>query len=230
MSDAETLGTCPFCGGAAHLVDDRGDNGCESLLYRPQCKMCGGGLGGFDTKAQAIAAWNRRPHQDAGMREVVARIVDPEAWEEYLLEDGRVDPEVASIFQDAYEESLVKADAILSTIQGAEPVGWRIKDFADGWIYTHDADLVRSSVQDGALVEPLYAAPPPPDAGLVGELVEGLRPFARYAEAMRHMGGNYPKSGTLIAIETSVTGSREVLVEEFERAAALLARAEQGGA
>ena len=46
-------------------------------------------------------------------RETLARIIDPEAWEEYLLEDGRVDQEVASIFQEAYETSLAKADQIL---------------------------------------------------------------------------------------------------------------------
>lgn len=67
-----------------------------------------------------------------------------------------------------------------------------------------------------------------PEGDLVAELVEGLRPFARYAEAIKHMGGNYPKSGPLIAAETRATGLREVLVEEFERAADLVARAEQG--
>lgn len=49
-------------------------------------------------------------------REEVARLIDPEAWEEYLLEDGRVDEEVASIFQDAYETSLAKASQILSLL------------------------------------------------------------------------------------------------------------------
>lgn len=53
-------------------------------------------------------------------REEIARIVDPEAWEEYLLEDGRVDQEVASIFEDAYELSLAKADAILTALKNEE--------------------------------------------------------------------------------------------------------------
>lgn len=47
-------------------------------------------------------------------REQIARIIDPVAWEEYLLEDGRVDPEVASIFQEPYEDSLAKADQIIA--------------------------------------------------------------------------------------------------------------------
>ena len=41
------LKPCPFCGCDGWIVEDRGDHSCEPLLYRPQCKMCGGGLGGF---------------------------------------------------------------------------------------------------------------------------------------------------------------------------------------
>lgn len=60
-----------------------------------------------------------KPEDKAAVeREEVARLIDPEAWEEYLLEDGRVDEEVASIFQDAYEASLTKADAILALLRG----------------------------------------------------------------------------------------------------------------
>jgi hypothetical protein len=40
-----------------------------------------------------------------------------------------------------------------------EPVAWRVKDFADGWICTDDADFVRGAVQDGVLVQPLYTRP-----------------------------------------------------------------------
>ena len=52
---------CPFCGCDAWIIEDRGDNGSEPLLYRPQCKMCGGGLGGFQFRDNAITAWNARP-------------------------------------------------------------------------------------------------------------------------------------------------------------------------
>lgn len=63
---------------------------------------------------------------DIQERETIARIIDPEAWEEYLLEDGRVDQEVASIFQDAYETSLAKADQVLALRSSPQPgsEGW----------------------------------------------------------------------------------------------------------
>lgn len=51
---------CPWCAGPAWLIEDRGDHGGEPLLHRPQCIRCGGGLGGFNTRAEAIAAWNTR--------------------------------------------------------------------------------------------------------------------------------------------------------------------------
>ena len=54
------LSPCPFCGGAGHVVEDYGYEGRAPLLYRPQCKVCGGGLGGFSKRPEAIAAWNRR--------------------------------------------------------------------------------------------------------------------------------------------------------------------------
>ena len=55
---------CPFCGCDAWIIEDRGDNGSEPLLYRPQCKMCGGGLGGFQFRDNAITAWNTRPRTE----------------------------------------------------------------------------------------------------------------------------------------------------------------------
>jgi len=48
------LKPCPFCGCDGWIVEDRGDHGCDPLLYRPQCKMCGGGLGGFQYRDNAI--------------------------------------------------------------------------------------------------------------------------------------------------------------------------------
>ena len=75
-------------------------------------------------------------------REEIARIIDPTAWEEYLLEDGRVDEEVASIFQDAYELSLAKADAIMALppledgwrdISSAPKDGTRVLMWGPGW-------------------------------------------------------------------------------------------------
>lgn len=68
------LKPCPFCGGDLLVVNDRGDGGCEPLLYRPQCQKCGVGLGGFNTRAEAIATWNRRAQTfpAGGWREIAS--------------------------------------------------------------------------------------------------------------------------------------------------------------
>lgn len=43
----------------------------------------------------------------------------------------------------------------------AEPVAWRVKDFADGWIYYTDEERARleAEVMSSALVEPVFASP-----------------------------------------------------------------------
>jgi hypothetical protein len=93
------------------------------------------------------AAWNRRPPQDAGMRERVARIVDPGAWTKHdrmlvearrgVYDDGvpmdqRQADDLASDAAGLLVSSLAKADAILSAIgQGAEPVEADIPEIAE---------------------------------------------------------------------------------------------------
>lgn len=88
------------------------------------------------TESQLRAALSR----PMPSREEVARKIDPEAWEEYLLEDGRVDEEVASIFQDAYEVSLVKADQVLrlfsASLGGREDTASRVTDSGRGALPT----------------------------------------------------------------------------------------------
>lgn len=102
LKDGELL-PCPFCGGPASTIEDRGDNGCEPLLHRPQCKVCGGGLGGFNTRPEAIAIWNRRalsPRSLEGMEEIVRVIGD--AYDEHWPQNP--DPEflAAAILQALY--------------------------------------------------------------------------------------------------------------------------------
>jgi Lar family restriction alleviation protein len=58
-SEEVELKPCPFCGGEGWIVVDAA-NTYQPPLWRPQCKACGGGLGGLDSKAEAIAAWNTR--------------------------------------------------------------------------------------------------------------------------------------------------------------------------
>lgn len=60
MAESVELKPCPFDGGEAWIIEDRGDRGSLPLLYRPQCKKCGADRGGYRTKAEAIEAWNRR--------------------------------------------------------------------------------------------------------------------------------------------------------------------------
>ena len=54
------LKSCPFCGGSDLWID-----GGEYLnSFAVICTHCGGRIGYFDTKADAIAAWNRRVYDE----------------------------------------------------------------------------------------------------------------------------------------------------------------------
>lgn len=116
MSDAieAALLPCPWCGGAAREQE----NGRTPSLYREvvcdACDFCGPS---HDTRAEAIAAWNRRPAITA------------------------------------YEAA--KGGGV-----GVKPVAWRVKDYADGWIFYTDEKRARveAKIMNGALVEPLYSA------------------------------------------------------------------------
>jgi hypothetical protein len=45
-----------------------------------------------------------------------------------------------------------------------EPVAWRVKDYADGWILCDSEAKANSCAGDGAIIEPLYRhAPEAPD-------------------------------------------------------------------
>lgn len=50
---------------------------------------------------------------------------------------------------------------------GASPVAWRVKDFADGWILFHTERAARheSAAMGGALIQPLYASSTPSQEG-----------------------------------------------------------------
>ena len=57
---------------------------------------------------------------------------------------------------------------------------------------------------------------------------EALAPFAAFCEAVQAMGGNYPKTGTLYAVEPKATGLREITVEHLEIARQALSPAPVG--
>ena len=57
---SEKLKPCPFCG-SENLYIDSGEFFRE---YEIRCTKCGGRICWFDTKAEAITAWNRRVHNE----------------------------------------------------------------------------------------------------------------------------------------------------------------------
>jgi hypothetical protein len=82
-SAKEALLACPFCGGEANgdgyakynrpLVDTHWADGSEiTECFFVNCIKCGisngrpGLVGGYQTKAEAIAAWNLRAQSEAG--------------------------------------------------------------------------------------------------------------------------------------------------------------------
>ncbi len=65
----------------------------------------------------------------------------------------------------ALAEALVPFIAALSTQQGNEPVAWRCKDYADGWmLYQFRENAEAYQKETGCLMEPLFAAPPSPNS------------------------------------------------------------------
>ena len=70
----------------------------------------------------------------------------------------------------AAHDVVLKAFAALASpapAESGEPVAWRVKDFADGWIYhTDEARALRlAEHMSGALVHPVYLHPPAESAG-----------------------------------------------------------------
>src|SRR5665213_315815 len=56
-------------------------------------------------------------------------------------------------------EALAQPAPLSVPADAAQPVAFRVKDFADGWILCHSRDFADSMAHDyGSLVQPLYAA------------------------------------------------------------------------
>lgn len=58
------------------------------------------------------------------------------------------------------------------------------------------------------------------------ELLDALKPFAAFFDAVEHMGGNYPKTGAIYSVTSHIGGHRELSVEDFKQARAAIAKAE----
>lgn len=125
QDEAVALLPCPFCGSPAELERDSDHHGswfnlgCSRHWYRvgPE-KACIAGRIFYTeserSEADAIAIWNTRPSASPAGREEVARIIDPWAWQqcEWASRDGN--DAVLREYLPKREESLAKADRILS--------------------------------------------------------------------------------------------------------------------
>ena len=58
------------------------------------------------------------------------------------------------------------------------------------------------------------------------ELLDALKPFAAFFDAVEHMGGNYPKTGAIYSVISHIGGHREITVEDFKQAREIIAKAE----
>ena len=101
---------CPFCGGRAGAVNMSGylSIGCIDCGASPDRKA-------YKEESAAIAAWNRRaaPAPD-GMREAIARVIDPAA---FLFGPGELEDKVYSASR---AHAFDRADAILAIIAKGE--------------------------------------------------------------------------------------------------------------
>ena len=57
------------------------------------------------------------------------------------------------------------------------------------------------------------------------DLVEALKPFARYLDVLETMGGNTPRSGTYCGVTSSSAGDAEITIEDMQAARSALSRA-----
>ena len=77
MNDKPDLKPCPFCGGDKLIICETDFGFEEQTVYAVSCRYpeCHGGIyalshGNFETKDEAIAAWNTRAVDPAAIREV----------------------------------------------------------------------------------------------------------------------------------------------------------------
>lgn len=118
---------CPFCGGPI----DRGTATAADLIwYSIECQSCGAKIEEGD-ESQLETAWNRRitPKPDdiaEGLRERIARIVDPMAFKnlgalyEYCIACGDSEADARKVAEDTHkpecDKAMAKADCILAAV------------------------------------------------------------------------------------------------------------------
>ena len=58
------------------------------------------------------------------------------------------------------------------------------------------------------------------------ELLDALKPFSAFLDALEHMGGTFPKAGAVYGLTSHIGGRREITVEDFQKARSAIAKAE----
>ena len=77
---AETLKPCPFCGGEAHELVGKADDGGRKYkigCYDPDCAGSAFEATVFFYEEDAVAAWNRRAERTCRVRKLSALRADP---------------------------------------------------------------------------------------------------------------------------------------------------------
>jgi hypothetical protein len=101
----------------------------------------------------------------------------------------------------------------------SEPVAWRCRDYADGWIYTSDKKSAESYRETtGCLMQPLYVEPQPvdvsPDAKALGYATRLLTSFV--AEHFPHNSHWKPQT-TLIGVLTQLDNATTIARDYKEK-------------
>lgn len=101
-------------------------------LYSEDLWDGGGDLPSIE-QIRALGAPAESPESRPPGVEQIARMIDPTAFEEYYLEDGRVDVEVANIFEDAVIGAREAAQSIASLFAPLEAEVARRDAFIEEW-------------------------------------------------------------------------------------------------
>ncbi len=81
-TDRSSLKPCPFCGGKATAFQASGEADYAAMVG---CGECDVGTTCFETREEAIEAWNRRPapsHDQEGLNRYEATLADTRTWHE----------------------------------------------------------------------------------------------------------------------------------------------------
>lgn len=124
------LKPCPFCGGGAsdtgHIKYNRAlsdtwweDGSPVTEAFFVNCMKCGaqsrsGVVGGYQTQAEAIAAWNTRADNPAAFREVFGELVGALERTEDLLENGLANGRSVDAVRSLNATTLAKAEELQS--------------------------------------------------------------------------------------------------------------------